>query len=187
MLGWQVLINGKGRHGGGERDRCGRGWSEGGLRDGKNSSVPEIFLENAMGDELLILAMYWCAEPLVKRYFTQESSNTCWGDNSSTKVCKRPRGFKGIRCVREVMEGRGDLLVKDWVLESLRVEKGFVKVREVSSQKEHLVKEVFLLFFLVYKLKLSTVLSDDFVVIIAVSTELPSTEWDGESIMELFW
>ena len=164
MLGWRVPINGKGRHGGGEGDiRCGRSWGEGGLGDGKNSSVPEILSENAASDELLMLVKYRCTEPLVKRYFAaQESLNTCWGDNSKIKVCEGPRGFKGIRCVREVMEGRGDLPVKDQVLESLRVEKGFVDAREVSSQKEHLVKEVLLLLFLVYELDLSAVLKDDF-------------------------
>ena len=60
------------------------------------------------------------------------------------------------------MEGRGDLPVKDWVLELLRVKKGFINVREVSSQKEHLVKEVLLSLFLVHKLDLSAVLKDDF-------------------------
>ena len=110
-----------------------------------------------------MLAMYWCTEPLVNRYFAaQESSNTCWGDNSKTKVCKGPRGLKGIRCMREVMEGRGDLPVKDRVLELLSIEKGFVDVREVSSQKEHLVKEVLLLFLLVYDFDLFAAFEDNF-------------------------
>ena len=135
-----------------------------------------------------MLAMYWCAEPLVKRDSTaQESSNTCWGDNSKTKVFKGPRGFKGMRCVREVMEGRGDLPVKNRVLESLRVEKGFVDVREVSSQKEHLVKEILLLLLLVHKFDLFTMLKNDFCVVIAACTELSSTEWDCEGIMEFVW
>ena len=164
MLGWQVPINGKGRHGGGESSgRCGRSWGKSRLRDSKNSSVPEVFSENAASDELLILAMYRCTEPLVKRYSTaQESSNTCWGDNSKTKVFEGPRGFKGIRCVREVIEGRGDLPVKDWVLESLSVKKGFINVREVSSQKEHLVKEVLLSFLLVHELELSVAFEVNF-------------------------
>ena len=123
-----------------------------------------------------MLAMYRCTEPLVKRYSaTQESLNTSRGDNSKMKICEGPRGLKGIRCIREVMEGRGDLPVKDRVLESLSIEKGFVDVREVSSQKEHFVKEVFLLFLLVYVFNLFAVFEDDFCVIIAACTELSST------------
>ena len=132
--------------------------------------------------------MYRCTEPLVKRYSAaQESSDTCWGDNSKMKVCEGPRGFKGIRYVREVIEGRGDLPVKDWALEPLSVEKGFVNVSEVSSQKEHFVKEVPLLFFLVYELELSVAFEVDFCIIIAMCAELSSTEWDGEGIVELVW
>ena len=85
------------------------------------------------------------------------------------------------------MEGRGDLPVKDWVLESLRVKKGFVKVSEVSDQKEHLVKEVLLLFLPVHKLKLLAVFKDDLRIVVASGTELASTEGDGESVVEFVW
>ena len=134
-----------------------------------------------------MFAMYWCQEPMINGDFILESLNTCWGDNSSTKVSEDFGGVKGIRCIREVTKGRGDLPVKDQVLELLRVKKGFVEVSEVSNQKEHLLKEVFLLFFLVYNLKLLTMLIDDLVVIWISGTELSSTKRDGESIVEGFW
>ena len=85
------------------------------------------------------------------------------------------------------MEGRGDLPVKDRVLESLSVEKGFVDVREVSSQKEHFVKEVLLLLLLVHELNLFATSDDNFCVVVGACTELSSTEWDGEGIVKLVW